>query len=154
MGLIYRSWDPAMVSALAAIFGSFAGAFASTLSAWVTQRHHERRDLLAKRIAHCEQLYSDFISESARAMLDAMQHTFEDPGKLIPVYALVSRIRLSSPRNVVESAERMVKTIMNTYSAPNLSAAEIHSGVDKRDDPLREFSSICRRELESLSSSL
>ena len=49
MGLIYRSWDPATVSALAAIFGSFAGAFASTLSAWITQRHHERRDLLAKK---------------------------------------------------------------------------------------------------------
>lgn len=154
MGLIYRSWDPATVSALAAIFGSFAGAFASTFSAWITQRHHERRDLLAKRIAHREQLYSDFISESARAMLDAMQHTFEDPRKLIPVYALVSRIRLSSPRNVVESAERIVKTIISTYSAPNLSAAEIRSGVDKRDDPLREFSSICRRELESLSSGL
>ena len=87
-------------------------------------------------------------------MLDSMQHTFEDPGKLIPVYALVSRIRLSSPRNVMESAERIVKTIISTYSAPNLSAAEIRSGVDKRDDPLREFSSICRRELESLSSGL
>ena len=135
MELIYRSWDPATVSALAAIFGSFAGAFASTLSAWATQRHHERRDLLAKRIAHREQVYSEFISESARAMLDAMQNTFEDPGKLIPVYALVSRIRLSSPRNVVESAERIVKTIMSTYSAPNLSAAEIQSGVDKQGDP-------------------
>jgi hypothetical protein len=37
------------------------------------------KDLLAKRIAHREQLYSDFMSENARAMVDAMQHTLEDP---------------------------------------------------------------------------
>jgi cell division septum initiation protein DivIVA len=107
MGGIGRSWDPATVSALAAIFGSFADGFASTLSAWLTQRHHERKDLLAKRIAHREQLYSDFMSESARAMVDAMQHTLEDPSRLTPVYALISRIRLSSPAKVVESAERV-----------------------------------------------
>ena len=69
MAWINRFWDPAIVSALAAIFGSFGGALASTLSAWLTQRHHDRRDLLAKGISHREQLYSDFISESARAMI-------------------------------------------------------------------------------------
>jgi len=146
--------DPAAVSALAAIFGSFVGAFASTLSAWITQRHHDRRDTLARKIAHREQLYSDFISESARAMVDAMQHKFEDPSKLTPVYALISRIRLSSPTNVVESAEQVAKTILATYSAPNLTAGEIQSGAANRDDPLRQFGSICRRELESLRSGL
>lgn len=150
MAWLSRSWNPATVSALAAIFGSFAGALASTLSAWLTQRHHDRRDLLAKSIAHREQLYSDFISESARAMVDAMQHTFEDASRLNPVYALISRMRLSSPTNVVESAERVAKTILSTYSAPNLTSEEIQSGVGKRDNPLREFSNICRRELESL----
>ena len=75
-----------MVSALAAIFGSFIRAFASTLNAWVTRRHHDRQDLPAKRISHREQLYSDFISESPRVMVDAMQHNFEDPSKLTPVY--------------------------------------------------------------------
>ena len=92
MALFARSLDPATVSALAAILGAFAGAFASTLSAWITQRHHDRRDTLAKKIAHREQLYSDFISESARAMVDAMQHKFEDPSKLTPVYALEKRV--------------------------------------------------------------
>jgi AraC-like DNA-binding protein len=154
MGRIGRSLDPATVSALAAILGSFAGAFASTLSAWITQRHHDRKDLLAKKIAHREQLYSDFISESARAMVDAMQHKFEDPSKLTPIYALISRIRLGSPTNVVESAERVAKTILITYSKPNLTAEEIQSGVSIRDDPLREFSIICRHELESLRGSL
>jgi hypothetical protein len=154
MALFARSLDPITVSALAAISGSFAGVFSSTLSAWITQKHRDRRDTLAKRIAHREQLYSDFISESARAMVDAMQHKFEDPAKLTPVYALINRIRLSSPMKVVESAEQVAKTILATYSAPNLTAEEIQSGAAKRDDPLRQFGNICRRELESLRSGL
>lgn len=154
MGWIGRSWNPATVSALAGIFGSLAGVFASTVSAWIAQRHHDRKDLLARKISHREQLYSDFISESARAMVDAMQHTFEDPSKLTPVYALISRMRLSSPMNVVESAECVVKSILTTYSKPNLTAEQIQSGAGTPDDPLREFSNICRHELESLTSSL
>ena len=102
------------MSAFAGLLGSLVGAFASTLSAWVTQRYHDRNDLLARKISHREQLYSDFISESARAMADAMQHKFEDPSKLTPVYALISRIRLGSPTSVVDSAERIAKTILIT----------------------------------------
>ena len=154
MGWIGGSWNPATVSALAALFGSIAGACASTVSAWIAQRHHERKDLMARTIAHREQLYSDFISESARAMVDAMQHTFEDPSRITPVYALISRMRLSSPIKVVESAECVAKTILSTYSKPNLTAEEIQSGAGERDDPLREFRNICRRELESLQSDL
>jgi hypothetical protein len=87
-------------------------------------------------------------------MVDAMQHKFEDSSKLRTIYALISRIRVGSPTNVVESAERVAKTILITYSKPNLTAEEIQSGVGKTDDPLREFSIICRHELESLRRSL
>lgn len=154
MRWIGRAWNPATVSALAGLFASLAGACASTVRAWIAQRHHERKDLMARTIAHREQLYSDFISESARAMVDAMQHALEDPGRITPVYALISPMRLSSPTKVVESAERVAKTILSTYSKPNLTAEEIQSGAATRDDPLREFSKICRSELESLQSDL
>jgi hypothetical protein len=105
------------------------------------------------RIAHREQLYSDFISESASHGRRFATYV-EDPSRTTPVYALISRIRLSSPTKVVETAERVAKTILSTYSAPNLTTEEIQSGVGKRDAPLREFSKICRRELESLRSVL
>lgn len=150
MELISGSWDPASVSALAAILGSLAGACGSAVSTWIAQRHHDRRDLLAKKIFHREQLYSDFISESTKIMVDAAQHTFQDPGRLIPAYALLSRIRLSSAMNVVESAEQVLKTILDIYSEPNLTPEEIKSKAAKGEDPLRDFSNICRRDLESL----
>ena len=142
--------SPATISALAAIFGSLTGALASSVSTWITQKHRDQRDLLAKRIFHREQLYSDFISETSRALADALQHNFQDPNNLMPTYAALSRIRVSSSAEVLASAERVVDNIIATYSEPNLTPQEIHSKAAKRHDPLRDFSSICRLELESL----
>src|SRR5437879_11960307 len=96
--------NPASISALAAIFGSLTGALASSVSTWITQRRQDRRDLLAKRIFHREQLYSDFISESARAMADAVQHTFQDPNKIIPTYEILNRISLIISIHLLDSA--------------------------------------------------
>jgi hypothetical protein len=150
MSLIGGSWNPATISALAAIFGSLAGGLASSVSAWITQNYQGRRDLLAKRIFYREQLYSDFISESAHAIADAIQHNFQDPNNLAPAYALLSRMRLSSSTDVLASAERVIQHIINTYSEPNLTPEEIQSRAAKHEDPLREFSDICRAELESM----
>ena len=142
--------NPATISALAAIFGSLGGALASSVGSWISQRHQDRRDLVAKQIFHREQLYSDFISESARAFADAMEHNFQNINKLVPTYAGLSRIRVSSSTDVLASAERVVDYIIATYSQPNLTPEEIQSRAAKREDPLRDFSGICRLELESL----
>jgi cell division septum initiation protein DivIVA len=147
---LFQNSNPATISALAAIFGSLAGALASSAGAWISQRHQDRRDLVAKQISHREQLYSDFISESARAFADAMEHQFRDSNKLIPTYAALSRIRVSSSTDVLASAERVMDHIIATYSEPDLTPEQINSWTAKREDPLRDFGSICRRELESL----
>ncbi|HMK30708.1 MAG TPA: hypothetical protein VK473_13560 [Terriglobales bacterium] len=154
MQLLIGSWSPASISVLAALCGSLVGAVGSSVSSWIAQRHQNRQELLAKEIFHREQLYSDFISETAQVFADAVQHAFQDPSRLIPSYALLSRMRLSSSMNVIESAERVLKAILDTYSQPNLTAEEIHAWAGKRNDPLREFSNICRRDLESLGNGL
>jgi hypothetical protein len=139
-----------MISALAAIFGSLTVALASSISNWITQKHRDQWDLIAKRIAHREQLYSEFITESARALADAMEHSFEGLNNLIPTYAVLNRIRVSSTTEVLASAERVIEYIMAAYSGPNLTLEEIQSRAAKREDPLRDFSDICRSEIESL----
>jgi hypothetical protein len=80
----FQNSNPATISALAAIFGSLAGGLASSVSTWITQKHQDQRDLAGKRIVHREQLYSDFISESARAFADAMQRNSLDLNPLTP----------------------------------------------------------------------
>ena len=142
--------NPATVPTLSAIGGSIIGALSSTVSAWIAQRHRERREVVAKKIAQLEQLYSDFINESARLLVDAVQHSLENPGRLVPLYALLSRIRLGSSTDVIESGERVIATILKTYLEPNLSPEEIQSAASRHNDHLQEFSNACRRELESL----
>jgi len=154
MQVIGNFWNPVSISALAALSGSLVGALGSNVATWIAQQHHDRRDLLVKKIYHREQLYSDFISETARTLAHALQHRFQDPSMLIPSYALLSRIRLSSPMNVVESAEQVITKILGTYSQPNLTPEEIHAWANKSNDPLREFGEVCRRELDSLWNSL
>jgi hypothetical protein len=52
---------------------------------------------------------------------------------------------------VLASAERVIQRIISTYSGPNLAPDEIRSTVAKREeDPLREFSNVCRAELEAM----
>ena len=106
--------------------------------------------MLGKQIARREVLYSDFIGESARLLVDAMQHNVSDLEKLIPVYALLSRIRLSSSDPVLQTAEEVIRTIVNTYPQPNLTADQIESQAVNGQNPLRQFSDTCRTELESL----
>ena len=141
---------PATIPTLSAIGGSIIGALSSTAGAWIAQRHRERRELVAKKIATLEQLYSDFINESARLLVDAVQHSLENPGTLVPLYALLSRIRLTSSTEVIQSGERVIATVLKTYFEPNLTPDKIQSAANKHSDHLQEFSEMCRRELESL----
>jgi hypothetical protein len=120
------------------------------ITTWSTQRHRERREFIAQKTAHLEQLYSDFINESARLLVDAVQHSLENPSTLVPIYALISRIRLRSSADVIESGERLITTILKVYIEPNLTPEEIQSAASKHNDHLQEFSNACRRELESL----
>jgi len=145
-----NSVSPVTITALAAISGSLVGALGSSVSTWITQRHQDRRDLLAKKIVRREALYSDFITESARLLIDASEHATGDPKNLIPSYALLSRIRLSSSLEVLASAEEVVKCIIGTYAKPNLTPEQIQLRATSPEDPLRSFSDICRAELQSM----
>jgi hypothetical protein len=143
-----------LITALAAISGSLVGALSSAIGTSIVQKHQDRRDLVAKMIVRREALYSDFIAESARLLVDASQQNVGDPQKLIPVYALLSRIRLSSSPRVLGTAEEVIKTILNAYEQPNLTPQQIQTRAVNGEDPLRQFSDTCRAELDSLQQQL
>jgi hypothetical protein len=142
--------DQTMTTAFAAIGGSLVGACGTLASTWITQRYHERRNLLATQIARRETLYSDFISEGARLLVDALEHNVFQPKDLVPAYALLSRIRLSSSPLVLAAAEEVLRAIMDTYPKPNLTAEQIRFGTVREADPLKNFSEMCRSELKAV----
>src|SRR5215475_1650238 len=134
---MYGPVNSVIIPAAAAIAGSLVGATGSVVGTWISVRHQDRRDLLEMQIARREALYSDFIGESARLMVDAKQHSASDLQTLLPIYALLSRIRLSSSKPVLEKAEQVLRIILSTYQQPNITAEEIESqAVNGEDDPL------------------
>jgi hypothetical protein len=140
-----------IIAAAAATGGSLVGAIGSVVGTLISSRTATRRDLLGKQIALREALYSDFIGESARLLVDALQHSSNDLDKLLPIYALLSRIRLSSSTPVLQAAEQLIQAIVARYPRPNMTAEQIESrAINGQDDPLRQFSNICRSELVSL----
>lgn len=145
--------NPGTLVAVAAIAGSMVGALGSFVSTWMAQRHQSRRELLLKNLAQREALYSDLISESARLLVDASTHHLSDPSILIPAYALLSRIRLSSSPQILEEAEKLLKVILEAYARPNLTVEQLESKAASAvsgDDPLKSFSEICRVELQAM----
>ena len=66
-----------LIAGLAAVSGSIVGALGSVVGTWITTRHQDLRDLLAKKIIRREALYSDFITESARLLVDALGAQYE-----------------------------------------------------------------------------
>jgi hypothetical protein len=70
---------------------------------------------------------------------------------LIALYAKISRMRIMSSPNVVDSADQIVQAIVDTYLAPNKTFPELRDMLDDGSiDLLRNFSDACRVEFESL----
>lgn len=146
--------DPAYFSAFAALAGSTIGGLTSLTASWLTQHVQFRAQLRASDLNRREQLYEHFIEEASRLYADAYEHNEAETAKLVNLYALVSKMRvLSSPR-IVESAERVVRVIIETYLAPNKTFRDVVDLLDNEAmDPLRAFSNASREELRGRGSS-
>ena len=143
--------DPAFVGALAAVLGSLAGGSATVAAGWVTQRTQGRRELIQADIREREQVYSRFIGECSRVLIDALYHTFEEPQKLGKAYELLNCIRLLASDAVLAEAERVVRRMTEQYFEPNLSPEQIRALVKTEGgDPMRAFGEACRAELKAM----
>jgi hypothetical protein len=142
--------DVAIVSAMAAVFGSLVGGSATVATAWVTQKTLSRRELIGAEIRQRETLYGEFIRECSKLVIDSFTHALDKPETLLPVYEVVNRIRLCASDAVLAEAERILATIMEQYFSPNLSIEEMRALVRRSADPLRSFGEACRLELKSM----
>ena len=69
---------------------------------------------------------------------------------IVWVYALMSRMRVLSSHQVIESAEQLIQQIINTYSAPVKTFAELQGAKYESLDIIRNFSESCRAEFDDL----
>ncbi|HEY5896701.1 MAG TPA: hypothetical protein VIV54_03995 [Burkholderiales bacterium] len=143
--------DAPLVSMTAGLLGSLIGGSATVATTWVAQKTLGRRELVRDEIRKREALYGEFIAECARLIMDAFLHTLEKPDTLLPIYALVNRIRLTATPAVLAEAERLVARITEQYFSRNLTVDELRAFARSEEaDPLRTFGETCRAELESM----
>jgi hypothetical protein len=143
--------DTNFITAMAGVLGSLVGGSATIATAWITQRTLTRRELNVRDMRQREKLYGDFIGECAKLLIDAFTHTLGDPEKLLPLYALTNRIRLTASQPVVAEAERLLARITEQYFSRNLTVEEMRQlARSQGSDPLRTFGETCRLELKSI----
>lgn len=143
--------DNTLLIAMSVGTGSLVAGLASVATTWVTQHSHARRELARDEIRKREALYGDFIAECARLLMDALDHTLENPEVLRPAYALANRIRLTASPPVLQEAENLLRRITEQYFASNLTVEELRHIAHSHDaDPIKPFAEACRAELQSL----
>jgi hypothetical protein len=140
--------DAAYVSAIAALAGSTIGGLTSLATSWLTQRQQFRSQQLGHALSKREELYTLFIEEAVRLYTDAYEHDKADASKLVNLYALASKMRVMSSPPIVESADGVIRTIIETYLAPNKTLRDAAEILDNEAlNPLRDFSNAARAEL-------
>src|SRR4029077_2491744 len=143
--------DSVILGAMAGVLGSLVGGSATVATAWITQRTLTRRELNVRDMRQREKLYGDFVAECAKLLIDAFTHTLEDPEKLLPLYALTNRIRLTASQPVVAEAERLLARLTEQYFSRNLTVEEMRQLARSNEaDPLKTFGEACRMELKSI----
>ena len=143
--------DTALLSAMSAVMGSLVGGSASVATTWMAQKTLNRREVLREELRKREALYGEFIGECAKLFMDAFTHELEKPETLLPVFALINRIRLCSSRKVLAEAERLLGRITDQYFANNMTVEELRKlAHTEQADPLSAFGEACRAELKSL----
>jgi hypothetical protein len=144
--------DTTILSGMAGVLGSLAGGSATVATAWITQRTLNRRELLAAETSRRETLYGEFINECSARALDSFENTLDKSERLLPIYALLNRIRIRASDAVLREAEQALAAIAKQYFSPNLSPEQMRALVrdGAKTDPLRGFAEACRAEVRSL----
>src|SRR5262245_28510983 len=141
--------DTAYFSALAALSGSVIGGLTSLAASWVTQNAQARTQQIVQDKGRRQELYRSFIEEASRMYGDALMTDKPAIADLVRLYAMVSRMRVTSNPPVIQSADRVMVLIMDTYFKPNRTMRELSETLrGEHLDPLRDFSDACRADLQ------
>lgn len=139
--------NSAYISAFAALAGSGIGAVASFVTTWLTQDAQSRAQRVAQAMTRRERLYREFIEEASKLFTDALTHQFDDPSKFVRLYALVGKLRLCAPSDVIAKAEEVMQHIVEIYHLPNRDFSNPEDRQRDDFDVLRAFSEACREDL-------
>jgi hypothetical protein len=118
--------NASLISAFAALAGASIVAAVSFLRSWLVHHGQVRAQWVAQEQLRLQDLYKEFIEESSKCYLDALQRHEPDISLLVVLYAKMSRMRVLASPNVLASAERALKRILDTYSETDVKFSDIN----------------------------
>ena len=143
--------DASVTTALATLLGAATGGLTSVLATLLTQRTQARAQWFEQEALRRRDLYKEFIETAARCYVHALQNEEANISSLVDLYANIDRMRILSSTKVVDIAERFAQKIVDTYLEPNKSFVELREMINSSSvNLMREFSTACREEFETL----
>jgi hypothetical protein len=149
------SIDPATVlSQVSGFLGALIGGGASLGVAIYNQRCEKRLQRVAKEITRRETVYSDFLESASKLVLNA--YTRDEivlGGDEQHLIALIHRMRLFAPQDVVAGAEAVLKAIVEISLKPSIELRQLAMEALSKSpdpDPFLRFSLICRSDLDNV----
>jgi hypothetical protein len=141
--------DAAYISAVSALAGSVIGSLTATLTTWLGQRSQARAGQIAHDLARREDLIRDFIIAASKTYGDAIVNNEAKMPEIVDLYAMVNRMRVLNMPRSVDCADQVMRSIIETYFAPNRTLADLRELVKTSQaiDLLKDFAEAAREEL-------
>jgi hypothetical protein len=145
--------DPALLSPVSALLGALVGGCASLIAAIYTQHRQDRLQRVASEITKRETVYADFVLHASNMLLRAYtQDEIVLSGDEQRLIGLINRIRFFASPNVVATAEAALRAIVEISLKPSIELRQLATQALSKslDDPLLEFSRVCRADLDNV----
>ena len=145
--------DPsALLTQFSGLLGALIGGGTSLAVAVYNQRSEERLHRVANEMTRRETVYADFLESATKLLLNAYTHDElvlgVDEQHLV---ALINRMRLFAPPEVIGGAEATVKSIVEIMLKPSMELRQLaREALSKSPDPdpFQKFSLVCRADLD------
>ena len=143
-----------VLTQVSGLAGALIGGGASLAVAVYNRRSEERLQRIADEIERRETVYTDFLEKASKALLNAYTHDGialgSDEQHLI---ALINRMRLFAPPQVVSGAEAVVRALVEISLQPSVELRQLATRAlaeSPEPDPFLKFSVICRSDLDNI----
>ena len=143
--------NTAYLTALSALAGSIVGGLTAGITTWLSLRSTERASRLAAQLARRQDLFRDFIVAASNAYSHALVSGKPQIEEIVALYAMISRMRILCSTEIVSCADKIMRLTIDTYFEPNRTIRELREMIKSEAviDPLKEFSELARRDLDS-----
>jgi len=146
--------EPSLLGPVSAMLGALAGGSASLAAAVYTQRVQNRLQRVAAEVAKREEVYADFVMHASELLLEAyVRDEIAMNGDEQRLVGLINRMRLFASPEVITGAETVLKAIVDILLKPRVELRQLATEALSQgiaSDPLLPFSSVCRRDLDSV----